>query len=217
MFIMARSLRELLPRNSQSTSRLLQDATLRRRPQPRSAISWMHLFRDEDVPGALFKGCADQQYEAEVARVQSYFDSAGESLQQGNLSPTRPGIFEYGVRTSIGPPSANREAQPGTQPASRNRSQDRSPGRSDRATERVAELCEVILSSRGGHFRSDFFSDSIRRSQQVAVHGIKNSGGPFVNSFRRHQDFPRSDGALSYPQAMVLSQQQNRRNLLRRQ
>ncbi len=29
-----------------------------------------------------FKGCTDQQYEAEVARVQSYFDSAGESLQR---------------------------------------------------------------------------------------------------------------------------------------
>jgi excinuclease ABC subunit C len=29
-----------------------------------------------------FKGCTDQQYEAEVARVQSYFDTAGESLQR---------------------------------------------------------------------------------------------------------------------------------------
>jgi len=29
-----------------------------------------------------FKGCTDQQYEAEVARVQSYFDSAGESLKR---------------------------------------------------------------------------------------------------------------------------------------
>jgi excinuclease UvrABC nuclease subunit len=29
-----------------------------------------------------FKGCTDQEYEAEVARVQSYFDTAGESLQR---------------------------------------------------------------------------------------------------------------------------------------
>jgi excinuclease ABC subunit C len=29
-----------------------------------------------------FKGCSDQQYEAEVARVQSYFDTAGQSLQR---------------------------------------------------------------------------------------------------------------------------------------
>jgi len=29
-----------------------------------------------------FKGCTDQQYEAEVTRVQSYFDTAGESLQR---------------------------------------------------------------------------------------------------------------------------------------
>jgi excinuclease ABC subunit C len=29
-----------------------------------------------------FKGCTDQQYEAEVARVQSYFDSGGESLKR---------------------------------------------------------------------------------------------------------------------------------------
>jgi len=29
-----------------------------------------------------FMGCTDQQYEAEVARVQSYFDSAGESLKR---------------------------------------------------------------------------------------------------------------------------------------
>jgi excinuclease UvrABC nuclease subunit len=29
-----------------------------------------------------FKGCTDEQYETEVARMQSYFDSAGESLQR---------------------------------------------------------------------------------------------------------------------------------------
>jgi excinuclease ABC subunit C len=29
-----------------------------------------------------FKGCTDEQYEAEVARVQSYFDTSGESLQR---------------------------------------------------------------------------------------------------------------------------------------
>jgi len=47
-----------------------------------------HLFRDENVLAPCFKGCSDEEYSAEVQRVQAYFDSAGDSSDPRNSQPS---------------------------------------------------------------------------------------------------------------------------------
>ena len=44
-----------------------------------------------------FKGCSDEEYHAEVARVQAYFDSGGESLVREISTRTRYRLSQSGV------------------------------------------------------------------------------------------------------------------------
>ena len=81
--------------------RFVQNSALPDRDPARSEFSRVHLFGDENVPGACFAGCTKEEYDAEVALVVETLDTAGGALTaKSSASGKRPAKLSI----SNGPP-----------------------------------------------------------------------------------------------------------------
>jgi hypothetical protein len=144
------------------------NASLRRGLETRSVISRLHLFRDENVPGSLFR-CTDQEYALEVGRAQVFFDTAGDSLVRRFLQRDQASTdlrFEDAATLH-----AKLEKLKPVLLNSRSGSLHRPAGCNHGAAQCATWLCCVFRVARGAS-QARFSSDPIQRAYEVAVDGV---------------------------------------------
>ena len=160
-----------------------------------------------------FKGCTDEEYSAEVNRVQAYFDSGGESLAR-----------EFSAQRDAA--SANLAFEDAA--AIHVRLEKLKPvlsqfpeivRRLDRFSALIIQPCQladsVTLLSRGkrSNLGARCVFDPSRRAHKIAVHGIAGASGSRFISVDESAPCARNHGASRAAQALVLSRQPHRRNI----
>ena len=161
-----------------------------------------------------FKGCTDDEYKCEVARVQAYFDSGGDSL-----------VREIGAQRD----QASTGLEFENAAALHAKVEKLKPvlGQLPEIVRRIDQLTAIMVQPsavpesvafflhrcRPDH-RPAHFSHPAGGARQIAIHGIAPADSPGHASRRGPENRSRNHGASRHPQTLVLSQHPVGRNFL---